>query len=215
MKLIFIKLLALSSLLVFLFNPVLVTADYSVPYTADMVSFQTDLTMTKGQIIEYNVSITDKNSTMTLIVQVFNNTGPLWGMFLVQASVYYPLHHSLAGLTECCQMLVNHASGYTVVHLLEQPNPNYVLAFYDTHGHPVQDTTFKATLLYGIHGSQTNITSGPSPAQELFLFLVMPVATIFLFGSIGIHLLRQRKRKKNNQISDQNDLNKTQTTESE
>ena len=184
-----------------------IAQDYIVPYTSDQVTMQVELTMKLHEIKEFNVSITAENSSMTVIIDVSSGSGPLWGFFLEKASVYYPLNQSLAGLAACCTKYADHAVYYDVIHILSDPSPNYVLAFYDTHGHQANDVHFKATFLKGFLGNETTVTTGPSPAQSVFIYLVLPFTTIFILGTFVIIIRRARKssKERNSKLMDQTD----------
>ena len=111
--------ISLTIILILLLNPVLAgsSQSYVVNFNQNQVTMQIELTLKLNDIQEFNVSITAENSSMTVIIKNFPNSGPLWGFFLEKASVYYPLNRSLAGLAACCTKYADHSNDYTVIHI--------------------------------------------------------------------------------------------------
>lgn len=166
------KVIGLVLFFLFIVNPILQVSaqDYVVSYTSDQVGMQVELTMSPGDIKEFNVSITADNTSMTVIIKTLDNSGPLWGFFLENSSFYPTVRGNLDSLLNCCPKYADHASFYSVVFILSNPG-SYVLAFYDTLGHPAPNTHFIATFLKGIHGTEEKILP-PEALTDLYLTML-------------------------------------------
>ena len=59
----------------------------------------------------------------------------------------------------------------------------------------------------GFLGNETTVTTGPSPAQSVFIYLVLPFTTIFILGTFVIIIRRARKssKERNSKLMDQTD----------
>ena len=173
-------------------NPILaVGADgYRVSYNQSDVSTVISLTMNPETYKEYNVSVVDKvNTSMTIIIETFGNSGPLWGFFFINRTDYYEANHSLDVLLGY-HKYGDHANYYSVEHLLNDPG-NYTLAFYDTLGHPAEPTKFNATILNGLFGDPTSIAN---PVIFDVFYMQIAVGGLSLIAVVELYLI-YRKRK--------------------
>lgn len=193
------KVIKLLVVYIVIFYPVFTVGaqDFHINYSSEQVSSSYQITMKDGEIKEYNVSITDVNSTMSVIVEILDNSGPLWGLYLEKASIYYSLNHSLAELDSCCTKYADHVSLYTNIHINLEKDSNYVLAFYNTHGHLSPDTYFNATILNGLVGSPFNVEAPPSDLENFVLYIILPPATLAIIIIFGFQILKIKNRKKN------------------
>ena len=175
-----------------------VSADYRYNFTPDQIGFQTELTMKLNDVKEYNISITNENISLTAIINVLENSGPLWGFFLVNSSLYYQLEangtriHS--ALQACCQKFADHAWYYTFIHIFINPG-SYVLRFDNIHGHASDDSHFIATFLKGYFGTTTNVFPPPS-SSSIINYLIIPTGSIFIGAPTIIIFLKRRKKNK-------------------
>ena len=188
-----------------------VTADYSYNFTPDQIGFQTELTMNLNDVKEYNILITYENVSLTAIINVLDDSGPLWGFFLVNSSLYYKLEangtdiHS--ALQSCCQKYADHAWHYTLIHIFINPG-SYVLRFDNIHGHASADSHFIATFLKGFFGTTTNVFPPPSEST-IINYLIIPIGSIFIGAPTIIILLKKRKK---NIIKRSSEIDKEKTT---
>ena len=154
------------------------------------------LTIQPQGIKEYNVTVVNNvNTSMTVIIQTFGNSGPLWGFFLVNRTEYDQLKKldlptRLDDLQSGYTKYADHANYYTVVHLLQDPG-NYTLAFYDTLTHPASPSTFNATILNGLFGVTTSI---PNPAIFDVLYLQIVAGGLILIAIVEIYLIAKKRR---------------------
>ncbi|OLS22830.1 MAG: hypothetical protein HeimC3_27730 [Candidatus Heimdallarchaeota archaeon LC_3] len=126
--------------------------DYRVQFNPEDVLMNTTLMMTRGNIIEKNITITDENKTLTLVTEILRQTGRLWGLYIENSSFYYNAKETqnYAGF----EKLMDHVSNYTVKHVTKIPG-DYVLAFHDSHLHEEPDTHFNTLVLRGHLGKET------------------------------------------------------------
>ena len=159
------------SIFIFIFlilmNPVSLASSqsYIINYTPDQVTFQKTIHLKDGAIQEFNVTIVSGvNDSLTSIIVNFNNSGPLWGFFLLNRTLYYQIKEqsnndplvTAVGLQAAATKYADHAIYYTVTHILASDG-NDTLAFYDTLTHPANDAVFNVTFLKGLQGSTVTI----------------------------------------------------------
>lgn len=162
-------------------------------YPLDKITAQYQLRMKVGDIKEFNVTLTSENSTLTGIIEILDHTGAFWGFFLEPASVYYPLNRSPTALSATCTKYSSETDTSSVSHI-GRPAGNYVLAFYDTHDGPENETVFRASFLAGYIIPEI---SGATASQGLrqidpVLYSIEFLVAITFFGSI---LFIYKKRK--------------------
>ena len=191
------KVITIALLITILLNPISISISqgYRVPYNQNQVSLDLDITLELKEIKEFNISITDENSSLTAIIEILDNSGPLWGFFIEKTS-NYPFNHDLVQLQSCCTKYADHASVYNVIHILNEPNPNYILAFYDTHIHYANATHFRAIFLKGFVGQETTIYKNPDLIQSSLLYLILPLSFFIVLLLVVLQVKTTRKRKK-------------------
>ena len=165
--------------------------NYRVQFDSEDVLLNTTQMMTRGDIVEINITITGNNTTLTLITEILNNSGRLWGLYIENASYYYSSKETehYAGFVK----LMDHVSNYTVKHVIKTPG-DYVLAFHDSHLHEEPDTYFNTLVLNGTFGQETTIIADQtqnmsSNATTTSFSTIFTLIGIFSFGC----LIRFRK----------------------
>lgn len=180
----------------FIISPSVVSAhegEVHLSYPQDKITDQYVLTMHVGQIAEFNVTLTSTNSTLTAIIEVLDNSGALWGFFLESPSVYYPLNRSSVALSSICTRYATETETTSVSHIGRTPG-TYVLAFYDTHDGPENDTFFRATFLEGyiVPGASDSIATTGLRQIDLVTYSIELIVALAFFGTI---LLIYKRRK--------------------
>lgn len=127
---------------------------YEVNLTQADVLINQTITMKRGDLVEINISITDTNTSLTVIVDILNDSGRLWGLYIEPLNQYYKA--KAADSFKNFDKLMDHVTIYTVVHLTLDPR-KYVLALHDSHAHQEPDTTFNLLVVKGHIGQETNI----------------------------------------------------------
>lgn len=183
-------------LLMFTFSTSVVSAhegEVHLTYPQDKITAQFVLTMHIGQIAEFNVTLTSENSTLTGIVEVLDDSGALWGFFLESPSVYYQLNRSSIALSANCMKYASETDTNSVSHIGRTPG-NYVLAFYDTHDGPENDTFFRATFLEGyIVPGVSGVTATQGLRQiDLFTYSIELMVALAFFGIIFLIYKKRR-----------------------
>jgi hypothetical protein len=167
---------------------------YQVPYSDNDVSMKIErIEISLGSSVEYNVSITEENKTMTIIVAVHRNTGSLWGLYFENISTYYtakngsldPQIFCSTDLSTCCQKIFDHVDYYASTHITRPVGESYVIALYNTHFHDEETAVFDLTILSGHIGEETKIQTPPS--KDIFTsFIILTIVTGIGAFSIGL-----------------------------
>ncbi len=175
---------------------------YRVQVDPEDVLMNLTLEMKRGDIIEYNITITNANSSLTLICEILDEaSGRLWTVYIEKADVYYA-----AKKTESYadfERLMDHVSNYTVKHVTRSSG-DYVLAFHQGMLHEEPDVRFNFLVLNGTVGIETHIGSGMDMSNMTHDMSSTEQATTssldFVFIMIGIFviplytLISKRKR---------------------
>jgi hypothetical protein len=184
----------------------MISNDYHISFNQSSLSMNLTLSMKQGEIIEYNISITNLNTSLTIVIEIHNPAGRLWGMFLEERTQYTIAKQN--NVFSSFQLLVNHVSNYTVVHV-NRTIGEYTLAFHNSHMHvePEPETHFTCLIINGLHGSPINygISTSPSAtghnhnAGGSSKSINYPVVeSILLLAVIGRCLVVYRQNRQNN-----------------
>ncbi|MFQ5976652.1 MAG: hypothetical protein ACE5OZ_00820 [Candidatus Heimdallarchaeota archaeon] len=128
---------------------------YRVEFSPDAVSMNLTIMMRRGEIKEFNVSVENDNSSMTLIIEILHDSGRLWGLYFEENTTYYAAKTS--GVYSSLTKLMDHVTVYTTVHITRTPEVPHVLALHDAHMHEEPDAYFNLLVLKGHSGVQTHI----------------------------------------------------------
>ena len=140
--------------------------------------------MKVGDISEINLTFTNENKTFTLIVEVLNHTGRLWGVFFENATPYYQA--KAANSYKNFLKVMDHVTVYQLKYFSVAPG-DYVIALHDSHAHEEPDTHFNLLVVKDQVGVETNISlSGEtandpaSPGFEAFLSILALISLLFI-----------------------------------
>jgi hypothetical protein len=168
---------------------------YKLIFDSEDVSMEISLELELGEHIEFPVSITDENSSLTLIVEINNNSGPLWGVYLEKKLV---LENALQEKSfGCCTKYADHVSVYSISHILTPIGSDYLLGFENFLGHPSIATNFTATLLKGEHGEETDIV-----IQDFGLIRAIGFSSFFIFVGISLTVFFVTRNKNKTDLND-------------
>ena len=59
---------------------------YRVMFNQEDLLMNITQTMKDGEILEYNITLTEDNSSLTLITEILNHTGRLWAVYVEMSS---------------------------------------------------------------------------------------------------------------------------------
>ena len=180
-------------------------AHYQISYSENDVSMKvSNIQIPLGGALEINVSITNINKSMTIIIEVAKNGGTVWGLYLENQSTYYnaknstdPQLFSTNGLSQCCTKLLDHVTYYATKHINRSIGENYVLALYNTHLHEETTAVFNIIILKGLLGEEVNLIRPPESdflVSILILGLLTGIGTISVGLVVYVLILKPRRR---------------------
>ncbi|MHA1990915.1 MAG: hypothetical protein ACW981_08230 [Candidatus Hodarchaeales archaeon] len=169
--------------------------EYGVMFNPEDVLMNITQTMVRNDTLEYDITINEGNSSLTLVTEILHHTGRLWGVYIENSSLYYQ-YKEANDFKNLDFKLMDHVSNYTVKHVTKSPG-SYVLALHNSHMHTEPDTHFNLLVLNGTLGEETIISAdqmdhdhSETPATPIPFF-------VFIFGMFFMVITIKKRERKN------------------